>query len=213
MNGGIGGTADRTAPAGRLAILLVALCTVPPSDRAAAAQDTIPPGLGTLRRDDVAIRLRTPQIELQLLPLDEQVIRLLAPDTYQSLVALLRSRQAELDEAAGRAGLAQPHLFMVTFLGVVPEARFVPDDVEITSRGRLFRPAAVVPISPSWGSQQLAAREQAAALYLFEHGIGLLERMVVSYQGAASDAWSRAIPVLERERARVAARARPPAEP
>jgi hypothetical protein len=175
---------------------------------AAFAQDSIPAGYGSLRRDDIAIRFRTPQVEIQLLPMDEQVIRLLAPDTYRSLQALLRSRAAELADAARRAAVTAPSVWMVTFLGVVPAARFTPDDVNITSRGRLFRPVGIVPMSSSWASYQLAAREQAAALYLFEDGIGLSEQLTVSYQGQTNDAWRQAVPQLERERARVAARAR-----
>jgi hypothetical protein len=201
----------------RAPAVALALLSVLPSWRlplaVLSAQDTIPAGYGSLRRDDVAIRFRTPQVEIQLLPLDEQVIRLLAPDTYQSLTALLRTRAAELAEAAERAGVARPMVFMVTFLGVVPAARFSPDDVTITSRGRLFRPVGVVPLSPRWGSYQLDAREQAAALYLYEDGIGLAEHLTVAYQGMANDAWGRAVSLLERERARVAARARTATEP
>lgn len=176
-------------------------------------QDTIPPGFGSLRRDDVAIRFRTPQVEIQLLPLDEQVIRLLAPDTYQSFASLLRTRATEVSEAATRAGVARPMIFMVTFLGVVPAARFSPDDVTIISRGRLFRPVGIVPLSPRWGSNQLEAREQAAALYLYDEGIGLTEQLTVSYQGMSNDAWGRAVSLLERERARAAARASSAVEP
>jgi hypothetical protein len=175
-------------------------------------QDSVPPGFGSLHRDDIAIRFRTPQVEIQLLPLDERVIRLLAPDTYRSLTALLRSRQADLDAAAARANEATPSLWMVTFLGVVPQARFTPDDVNITSRGRLFRPVGIVPLASSWSSNQLEAREQAAAIYLFANGIGLSEQLTVSYQGQTSDAWRQSVQMLERERARVTARALP-AEP
>jgi hypothetical protein len=198
------GKARRTAIALALAVL-AAGPTVRPSD----AQDSIPPGYGSLRRDDVAIRLRTPQVEIQLLPLDEQVIRLLAPDTYRSLTSLLHARHAALEDAARRTGVATPTIVMVTFFGVVPQARFVPDDLNITSRGRLFRPATVVAISPSWSSQQLEAREQAAALYLFDAGIGWAEPLTVSYQGQQSDSWARALRLLDRERARVMAREKP----
>ena len=173
------------------------------------AQDTLPlpTGYGSLRRDDVAIRFRTPQVEIQLLPLDEQVTRLLAPDTYRSLTALLRSRGDDINDAASRAGVTTPSIWMVTFLGVVPQARFTPDDVNITSRGRIFRPIGIVPLSPSWSSYQLAAREQAVALFVFEDGIGLQEQLVVSYQNQTNDAWRQTVSLLERERARVAARA------
>ncbi|PYP58953.1 MAG: hypothetical protein DMD40_03965 [Gemmatimonadetes bacterium] len=171
------------------------------------AQDTVPTGYGTLRRDDVAVRLATGTIEIQVLPLDEQVIRLLAPDTYRSLAELVRSRAAEIADAAARGGTENPTLVMVTFLGVVPQARFNPEELNVTSRGRLFRPIGIVPLSPAWSSFQLDARQQAAALYLFEPGISFAEQLTVSYQGLSSDAWSRSVRLFEQERARVKARA------
>jgi hypothetical protein len=182
-----------------------------------AAQDTVPVGYGTLRRDDVVMRISTSSVEVQVLPLDEQVIRLLAPDTYRSLVQLEQSLSLEINDAAARGGTEHPTLVMVTFLGVVPEARFNPEDLTITSRGRLFRPIGIVPLAPAWGSNQLDAREQAAAIYLFEPGISVREQLTVSYQGLSSEAWTRSIRLLDQERARVKARAQsalpPPAAP
>lgn len=177
-----------------------------------SAQDTIPTGYGTLRRDEITVRLVTPEVELQLLPLGEDVIRLLAPDTYESLHALLDSRREDLDAAAARMAGRDPTIVMVSFFGVVPQARFVPDEVNVTSRGRLYRPLEIVPLGPSWNALQLDARQQAVAIYLFDEGISFREALTVTYQGRSSDAWSRAVRVLERERARVTARARP-AEP
>ncbi len=179
-------------------ILALLLCLV--------AQDTVPAGYGTLRRDDVVMQLATGTIEIQVLPLDEQVIRLLAPDTYRSLTRLEQSRAAEIAEAAARGATANPTLVMVTFLGVVPQARFNPDELTITSRGRLFRPIGIVPLSPTWSAFQLDARQQAAAIYLFEPGISVREQLTVSYQGLSSD-WSHAVRLLDQERARVKARA------
>jgi hypothetical protein len=171
------------------------------------AQDTVPAGYGTLRRDDIAVRLATGTIEVQVLPLDEQVIRLLAPDTYRSLTELVRSRAADLTDAAARGSTQNPTLVMVTFLGVVPQARFNPEDLTITSRGRLFRPIGIVPLSPTWSSFQLDARQQAAAIYLFDPGISFAEQLTVSSQGLSSDAWSHSLRLLDQERARVRARA------
>lgn len=171
------------------------------------AQDTVPAGYGTLRRDDVVVRLATGTIEVQVLPLDEQVIRLLAPDTYRSLTELVNSRAADIADAAQRGGTEHPTLLMVTFLGVVPQARFNPEELNITSRGRLFRPIGIVPLSPTWSSFQLDARQQAAAIYLFEPGISFAEQLTVSYQGLSSDAWSHSVRLLDQERARVKARA------
>jgi len=189
---------------GRIVILLSNLPTFQPS---LSAQDTIPPGYGTLRRDDIVVPLSTGTIGIQLLPLDEQVIRLLAPDTYRSLHQLVSSRAAEIADAAQRGGTEHPTLVMVTILGIVPEARFNPEELNITSRGRLFRPSGIVPLSPTWSSFQLNARQQAAAIYLFEPGISVREELTVSYQGLSSDAWSRSIRLLDQERARVKARA------
>ena len=74
------------------------------------------------------------------------------------------------------------------------------------SRGRLFRPIGIVPLSPTWSAFQLDARQQAAAIYLFEPGISVREQLTVSYQGLSSD-WSHAVRLLDQERARVKARA------
>ncbi len=180
-------------------ILPLLLCLV--------TQDTVPVGYGTLRRDDIVARFSTGTLEIQVLPLDEQVIRLLAPDTYRSLAQLVRSRAADLAAAAARGSTPSPTLVMVTFLGVVPGARFNPEELNITSRGRLFRPIGMVPLSPTWSSNQLEARQQAAAIYLFEPGISVREELTVSYQGLSSGAWTRSLRLLDQERARVRARA------
>lgn len=192
---------------GQSAILVLALLSAHPPIRL-SAQDTVPVGYGTLRRDDITVRFATGQVEIQVLPLDEDVIRLLSPDTYRTLHGLRLSRRAEVDTAAARAGLRNRALVLVTFFGVLPQARFAPEDLSITSQGRLFRPAAIVPLSPAWSTLQLEARQQAAAIYLFENGISFRETLTVSYQGLNNDSWSRSVRALERERARVIARAR-----
>jgi hypothetical protein len=195
-----------TSKAGRRALLAVALLTVYPCT-GLTAQDTLPVGYGTLKRDDIVVRFATDQLEIQVLPLAEQVIRLLAPDTYRSLAQLLKSKGRDLAGAAQRASVDRPTLVMVTFFGLVPQARFSPEDVNVTSRGRLFRPVGIVPLSPRWNSYQLDAHEQAVAIYLFEEGISFRAGMTVSYQGLSNDAWTGVLPTLDRERARVTARA------
>jgi hypothetical protein len=189
-----------------VASLLWMALSVYPSSRL-TAQDTLPIGYGTLKRDDIVVRFATDQLEIQVLPLAQGVIRLLAPDTYRSLEGLLRSRDREIREAAQRAAVERPTLVMVTFFGVLPGARFSPEDLNLTSQGRLFRPVGIVPLSPTWSSYQLDAREQAVAIYLFEEGVAFREGLTVSYQGLASDAWTGVLPRLQREWARVRARA------
>jgi hypothetical protein len=187
--------------------LAVVLLSVGPTIRPSDAQDTLPVGYGTLKRDDIVVRFATDQLEIQVLPLAQSVIRLLAPDTYRSLTDLLKSKDSEIRDAARRAGIDRPTLVMVTFYGLVPQARFSPEDLNITSQGRLFRPAAIVPLSPTWSSDQLEARQQALAIYIFDEGISFLDGLTVSYRELASDSWTSVLPRLERERARVRARA------
>jgi len=61
-DGRMGGWADR----GALLALLV-LSAYPPNRL--PAQDTLPIGFGTLKRDDIVLRFDTPELEIQLLPL------------------------------------------------------------------------------------------------------------------------------------------------
>ncbi len=194
-------------PKGTTFLVLALLSVFPSFQRSAASQDTIPPGYGTLKRDDIVVRFATGTVEIQCLPLDEQVIRLLATDTYRSLTQLIRSRQDDITAAAERAGADAPTLVLVTFYGLVPQARFNPEDLNISSRGRLFRPVGIVPLSPTWGSYQLDARQQAVAIYLFEPGISFRETLSFSYQGLVNEAWGRALRLLDQERSRVRARA------
>jgi hypothetical protein len=191
----------------KVGMIVLLLSVIPTFQHSLTAQDTIPPGYGTLRRDDIVVRLATGTTEVQVLPLDEQVVRLLAPDTYRSLSELVKSRATDLADAAARGSVQNPTLVMVTFLGVVSQARFNPEELYITSRGRLFRPIGIVPLSPTWSSFQLDARQQAAAIYLFEPGISFAEQLTVSYQGLSSDAWTHSLRLLDQERARVKARA------
>lgn len=174
-----------------------------------AEQDaSLPPaGFGTLRQEDVSLRLRSPVLQIQVVPLSEAVIRLLANDTYSSLHRLLESKRTEIEQAASRYGVREPTVFLVSFFGLERDARFNPDDLTITSQNRLFRPLQILPLSPLWGGQQLGQRETATALYVFEDGIRVLDPFVVDYVVAQNSDWEQILRVLDRERASVLARA------
>jgi hypothetical protein len=198
----------RGALGGALALGLTIACS-PPAHlvaQAAAPPDTLPTGFGSLRRDDIVLRFTTGQVQLQILPIDEQVIRLLAPDTYRSLAQLIESRRADIADAAQRAGLSSHSLVLVTFYALVPGARFTPDDVQIQTGGRQLRPQGIVPLSPTWNTLQLDQKQQAVAIYLYAGGISWFEDLSASYQGPAGS-WSRSVRLLQQERARVQARA------
>jgi hypothetical protein len=175
----------------------------------AAEQDaSLPPaGFGTLRQEDVSLRLRTPVLQIQVVPLSEAVIRLLAVDTYTSLHRLVESKRAEIAEAGNRRGVREPTVFLVSFFGLERDARFNPDDLTITSQNRLFRPLQILPLSPLWGGQQLGQRETATALYVFEDGIRILDPFVVDYVVVQNASWEQILRVLDRERSSAMARA------
>lgn len=184
--------------------------------RLAKAQDTaatvleagLPPaGYGTLRQDDIAVQLEISTFVVRLLPLDERVIRLLAPDSYRSLAHLKQTREREIAEAAAWTGASDPALFLVRFFGLQRQARFDPEDLTITSRHRLFRPIAILPLSPRWSELLLQQRETATAIYLYDGEIALFEPFVAAYGGIVSEQWERTLPRLDRERAAVLSRA------
>lgn len=170
--------------------------------------DDLPPaGFGTLRQDDASIALATGALEIQVLPLDERVIRLLAPDTYTSLHRLVEARRPAIDSVATRFGIRTPTLFLVTFFGREPQARFEPEILAVTSQGRLFRPIEILPLSPLWNGRILEQRETATAVYLFEDGIRILDPLTVAYGALTNQTWERILRVLDRERTSVLARA------
>lgn len=206
--GGHGRTA--VPPPYRLLSVLVAVLATPlgAQDTAAVSEAGLPPaGYGTLRQDDIAVHLETGTFALRVLPLDERVIRLLAPDSYTSLSRLKALRRADIADAAERNGVSEPTLLLVTFFGLQPQARFTPEDVTITSRNRFFRPLVILPITPRWSELLLRQRETATAIYLYENGIAVLEPFVVGYAGMSSTRWGQVLPTLDRERAAVISRA------
>jgi hypothetical protein len=182
----------------------------------AAAQETpavdqereLPPaGFGTLGQDDIGIRLRTSYFVISFIPLNEGVIRLLAPDTYHSLHRLLESKANEIADAARLNGIVEPAVFLVSFFGTQTRSRFEAEALTITGQNRLFRPRAFVPLSPSFGDRQVNLRETATAIYIYDGSFRLLEPFTLGYDGVSTNEWERILRTLDRERAAVAARA------
>lgn len=175
---------------------------------AALAQDTdVPAGYGSLRQDQVAVRLTTDNLVVRALPLDERVIRLLAPDTYRGLHELAQSRAADIAEAARASGHDSVVTFIVTYFALQPQVRFNPDQLYVSSQNTFFRPIGIVPLTPRWSEYQLDQRQQAIAIYLFEPGVQALRPFTVFYGDRSSDAWAGTLRVLDGERARVRSRA------
>ncbi len=171
------------------------------------AHATVPPGYGSLRQDEIAIRLESQGLIVRAIPLDESVIRLLTPDSYRALRDLEQSNQRAIEGISRRYGGRAPDLWYVSFYGREENARFSPMDLTITSGGQQFRPIDVIPLSTGFGEQRLGARETQSAVYVYPGDIDVDHPLTVSFQGQQSSVWEQLLQRIERERALVRARA------
>src|SRR3954464_12523283 len=115
---------------------------------------TLPPGgFGTLTQNDLALRIRTTDLDLRFVPLDPRVTRLLAKDSWESLRSVVQSRRAAIDSVAERSGITRPGLALVTFFGQRADARFDPQTLLVLVRNREFRPLGIVPFSNRFTTQ------------------------------------------------------------
>lgn len=181
----------------------------PPAAAQQAGTEQLPPaGFGTLRVDDIALLFETGNLRIRVLPLDEGVIRLLSPDSYQSLAGMKRLKAAEIEETARQFGVMEPALFSISFYALRDQAAFAPEELTLQSRGRFFRSFGSASMSPGWGERLLSQRGSAVAIMLFEPGMALFqEDLIVTYQGVSTGAWGSIAKVLNRERSAVLARA------
>lgn len=166
-----------------------------------------PPGpQGTLRQQEIAVGIDAGAVRFLILPLDESVTRLLAPDTHGALRAVLEAKQDEVSEVARRHGAAAPTVFLVQAFGVGESGAFEPDQLTIVSQNRYFTPLGVVAVSPRWSEHRVPQRETATALFVYEAGIDLWAPFTVGYREHVSFDWTRSVRQLERERARLGRR-------
>ena len=193
-----------------LPAVLLALSAVPARAQAGGqAAEALPPGgYGSLKQDDLALRVRTVELDVRFVPLDLRVTSLLGRDSYQSLHSLVQSRRQAIDSLARAAGIGHPGLALVTFFGLRSGARFDPQILTVAIRNQVFRPLGIVPFTPRFTSQQLEVRDQVSAIFLFEEQMPVSDDFQIAYGGQTSENWARKRPMLERERARVASRAR-----
>ena len=164
----------------------------------------VPPGLGTLRQDEVTLQLRSESLLVQVTPLDEPILRLMAPDTY---TRLSRIRDARLEDLEVQSGGADLQLFLVSFFSYQPNITFQPEDLQLASLGLRYRPRAISAITAEWGAQRLEQQDTQSAVYGFEGTVSLDSDLVVEYSGVRAVGWDRILSRLELERSRVRARA------
>ena len=132
-------------------------------------------------------------------PLAESVTRVTAPDTYRRLSSIAE---------AHRSGQGDATLFLVSFFSEEPDVRFVPEEVQLVSRGLRLRPATISPVTPTWGQRRLRQRGTEMAVYSFAGVLDLELEMTLVYGLDQTTAWSVILPRVQAERARARARAR-----
>lgn len=162
----------------------------------------LPPGLGTLRQDDVTLTLRAGAVQIKVTPLEGSITLLTAPDTRERLSGLYRLHRTPL---ASRAG-SEITLFLVSFFSDAPGEAFQPRDLSIVSSGVGWRAAAIQPMTPGWDRERLGQQETQMAVYAFPVILDFDQPFRVEYGGGFSVGWDRILPVVQRERARIRAR-------
>lgn len=181
---------------------------LPPSRTVSAdTAGLVPPGRGSLRQDDVALRLQQLGVTVRLIPLDEAVLRVLSPDSYRALRELRESRRAAIDAAARRSAVRSPSLWYVSFHNQEEgEARFTPSSLVLSNVGRDFRPLEAIPLTSGFGAQRLAQRESQSAILLFDEALDVRQPIVVRYEGSTNSEWAERVQRIERERALIRSR-------
>ena len=185
-------------------LLFVAGCVVVPDPGATPPGDgglLPPPGYGTLRQDDITVALRSGDLQIKATPLAESIIRVTAPDTERRLRGLAESRHDEARRVGGSS------LFLVSFFSDNPDVAFVPDELQLLSRNVRIRPAAILPVTPTWGQRRLRQRETEMAVYVFPGTVDLESDLAVVYGMEENWSWNAILPRVQAERARARARA------
>ncbi|MEK6611598.1 MAG: hypothetical protein AABZ29_02295 [Gemmatimonadota bacterium] len=191
--------------------LTLAACALG-AQQAGASADTssLPAGFGTLRQDDIAVRVQFNALQVRALPLDETVIRTLSPDSYRALHELRESKRALVDSVLKRTGMPGASLWYVQFFNSEQgEARFSPLEVVINSAGRDFRALDVFALTPGFGEQRLVQREVQAGLYVFDPSVDVNQPLVITFETRRSDAWGALLKRVDRERSLIRSRAAP----
>jgi hypothetical protein len=181
--------------------------------RDSTSASLVPVGFGTLKQEDLAIVLQPNGVRVTAIPLDENVIRTLAPDSYRALHATLESKGQLIMQRASLRGIRDPRVWYVVFTGLVPDARFIPTDITVTSGGREYRPVDVIGLSNGFSEQRLQPRETQRALLVFDESLDVGQSVVVIMGSERNTDWltDRSDSILSRveaERAQIRARAK-----
>jgi hypothetical protein len=167
----------------------------------------IPVGYGSLRQDDISIVLQPNGVRVTAIPLEEPIIRTLAPDSYHALHAIAEARHDEIVRRGQTRGVRDPKVWYVSFTGLVPDARFVPTDMTVSSGGRDYRPIDVIGLTPAFSEQRVQPREIQRCLLLFDDQLDMSQPVTVTMGTERNTDWEGILQKLETARAEVRARA------
>ena len=184
------------------------MSAIPQADTAGLTM--LPPGYGSLHQDDISLHIDGGTVLVRALPLDESLIRLLTPDSYRALHDLKQGSRTQIDAITRRYGGRPVSVWLISFYGVEPNARFTPGDVIITSGGRDFRPYDILSLTVGFGENRLRQRETQSALYMFDGDVQINQPLSIAYAGAVDASWDQTLQIIERERTMVRARSGKP---
>lgn len=177
---------------------------LPAHEPAGLPSTTLPAGFGTLRQEEISMRLDRGELRMIVTPLAESITRTAAPDTWERLSSLAGAHRSSLRERTGSEAI---QLFLV---GMHAESRavpFEPEDLTIVSRGLRFRPLEIRGLTPGWDRNRVGPRETLLAVYVFPDQIDLERAIELEYQEVRSRDWESVLPRVQAERGRVRARA------
>jgi hypothetical protein len=171
------------------------------------ALEQLPAGYGSLRQDDIAVKIQLPALLVRAIPLDESILRVLSPDSYRALRDLREGKRADIDRLSSRQGVRNPSLWYVSYYGLQPDTPFSPQELIISSGGRDYRPIDVLPLSAGFSQQRVGQREVQSAIYVFDGGVDPNQPLAVTVQEVQNAGWRAQLQVIERERAVIRTRA------
>jgi hypothetical protein len=168
----------------------------------ALAGPELPGGFGTLRQEDLAIRVRRGDLEMYLIPLSESVTRTGAPDTWARLSALEQTHRTWF---RNRTGADTPYvLFLAVLYAEGQPMAFEPEELAVVSGGLRHRLEGVRALTPGWDQGRVIPGDPQMAVYAFPPGIDLdREDLEVEYHEVRGRDWSRILPRVRAERARI----------
>jgi len=175
---------------------------------AAKGEATPPASFGTLKRDDVSLTVQSQGLTIRALPLTDDVLQTLAPDSYRATKAILDSKAREIEAIRRRLALPAVQPWLVSYFNIQPgEARFDARGVQITSVGRDFRAREVIAVSGAITDGRLAQGRRADAILIFHPDVALAQPLTFTAEGQSAGDWGRIAALLERERAAIRSRA------